>query len=136
MTSTSSKCTRSGFRSDEIYKSQSIEQSLTPPETPPYDKIATQPLHPWPEPETAPVENAVRKRRKTLVEDVEFNITHQEVLLLHAPKQRYEHTKQQPIPDLKTDREMLVEVEVVGLNPIDWKAPYVFAIKFCFEGSD
>lgn len=58
-----------------------------------------------------------------MVEDVEFNLTHQEVLLLHAPKQRYEHTKQQPIPELKTDREMLVEVEVVGLNPIDWKAP-------------
>ncbi|PVH86522.1 GroES-like protein [Cadophora sp. DSE1049] len=120
---TSPKRTRSVFRSDEIYKSQSIEQSLTPPETPPYDKISTQPLHPWPEPETVPEETVVRKRRKTLVEDVEFNLTHQEVLLLHAPKQRYEHTKQQPIPELKTDREMLVEVKVVGLNPIDWKAP-------------
>ncbi|KAK0127125.1 hypothetical protein ONS96_006683 [Cadophora gregata f. sp. sojae] len=120
---TSTKRTRSDFRSDEIYKSQSIEQSLTPPETPPYDKITTQPLHPWPEPETVPEETILRKRRKTLVEDVEFNLTHQEVLLLHAPKQRYEHTKQQPIPELKTDREMLVEVEVVGLNPIDWKAP-------------
>ncbi|KAH6724550.1 hypothetical protein BKA61DRAFT_536174 [Leptodontidium sp. MPI-SDFR-AT-0119] len=113
------------IHSDEIYKSQSIEQSLTPPETPPHDKHTTQPLHPWPEPETAP-EEVVRKRRKTLVKDAsteEFNLTHQDVLLLHAPKQRYEHTKQQPIPELKTDWEMLVEVEVVGLNPIDWKAP-------------
>ena len=64
-----------------------------------------------------------------MADDVEFNLTHQEVLFLHAPKQRYEHTKQQPIPDLKTDREMLVEVQVVGLNPIDWKAPYVFQYK-------
>ena len=48
----------------------------------------------------------------------------QEVLLLHGPKQRYAHTKKHPIRSLKDDREMLVKVEVVGLNPIDWKAPY------------
>ncbi|CZT01008.1 related to oxidoreductase [Rhynchosporium agropyri] len=110
---------------DEIYKSQSIEQSLTPPKTPPHHKQSVQPLHPWPEPETAP-EEIVRKRRKTIAQDAstkEFDLTHQNVLLLHAPKQRYEHTTQQPIPELETDREMLVEVEVVGLNPIDWKAP-------------
>ncbi len=47
------------------------------------------------------------------------------MLLLHGPKQRYTHTKNHPVPSLKNDREMLVEVEVVGLNPIDWKAPYV-----------
>ncbi|KAL2075958.1 hypothetical protein VTL71DRAFT_901 [Oculimacula yallundae] len=124
-TTRSAKRAHALIHSDEIYKSQSIEQSLTPPETPPYDKQSTQPLHPWPEPETAP-EEVVRKKRKTVAEDVsteEFDLTHQDVLLLHAPKQRYEHTKQQPIPELITDREMLVEVEVVGLNPIDWKAP-------------
>lgn len=47
----------------------------------------------------------------------------QEVLLLHGPKQRYAHTRDQAIPGLKNDREMLVKVQVIGLNPIDWKAP-------------
>lgn len=56
----------------------------------------------------------------------DFKETYQDVLLLHAPKEKYMHTKQQPIPELKDEREMLVAVEVVGLNPIDWKAPYEF----------
>ncbi|EKD16923.1 uncharacterized protein L3040_006210 [Drepanopeziza brunnea f. sp. 'multigermtubi'] len=110
--------------SDQIYISQSIEHSLTPPETPPYEKHATKPVHPWPEPETAP-EASNQKRRKTLVHDEvdDFNVSHQDVLLLHAPKQRYAHTQQQPIPELRNDREMLVAVDAIGLNPIDWKAP-------------
>jgi len=83
----------------------------------------------WPEPETAP-EMLPSKRRKIIesekqaqVEILEFNVPHQEVLLLHGPKQKYAHTKEQPIPTLENDREMLVEVEVLWLNPIDWKAP-------------
>jgi hypothetical protein len=52
-----------------------------------------------------------------------FDLTHQEVLLLHAPKQRYQHTERHQIPQPKDKREMLVKVQVVGLNPIDWKAP-------------
>lgn len=49
----------------------------------------------------------------------------QEVLLLHAPKQRYIHTKDYQIPSVKDEREMLVKVQAIGLNPIDWKAPLV-----------
>lgn len=109
----------------DVYRSQSIELSLTPPETPPHHK----PIHPWPEPETIPEEAFRSKRRKLDVEEKAevaiFDITHQDVLLLHGVKQKYVHTKQQPIPRLENDREMLVAVEVVGLNPIDWKAPYV-----------
>jgi hypothetical protein len=111
----------------DVYRSQSIELSLTPPETPPHHKL----LHPWPEAETIPEEAFRSKRRKLDIEPkaevVTFDITHQEVLLLHGVKQNYVHTKQQPIPRLENDREMLVAVEVVGLNPIDWKAPYVDA---------
>ena len=36
----------------KIYRSQSIEQSLTPLETPLEDTTARKVLHPWPEPET------------------------------------------------------------------------------------
>jgi hypothetical protein len=55
----------------------------------------------------------------------DFNLTHQNVLLLHGPKQKYVHTNGHEIARLNNDREMLVKVDVVGLNPIDWKAPHV-----------
>jgi hypothetical protein len=119
-------------RDQILYRSQSLEESLTPPKTPPPGRQnGLKRMHNWPEPETIPEDELPSKRRKTktrdheYVEVAEFNVPHQEVLLLHAPKQKYTHTKQQPIPRLENDREMLVEVEVVGLNPIDWKAPYV-----------
>ncbi|KAE9362610.1 quinone oxidoreductase [Stipitochalara longipes BDJ] len=114
----------------EIYRSQSLEQSLTPPETPPREKTEAKLVHPWPEPETTPEDALPAKRRKIHhIEENEdlqleaFNVFNQEVLLLHGPKQRYAHTTDQPIPSIQNDREMLVAVEVVGLNPIDWKAP-------------
>ena len=47
----------------------------------------------------------------------------QDTLLLYQPKQRYKLVKDAAIPQLKSDSEMLVRVMVVGLNPIDWKAP-------------
>ncbi|CAL3967898.1 unnamed protein product [Diplocarpon coronariae] len=123
---TSSKRAHSHIEWDQwhVYKSQSIEQSMSPPETPPLEENSTHPIHPWPEPETAP-EGLARKRRRTVDADEsdDFNVEHQDVLLLHAPRQRYAHTRQQPVPKLRDEREMLVAVDVVGLNPIDWKAP-------------
>ena len=114
---------------NQVHRSQPLERSLTPPHTPPVGnnlKI----VHPRPEPEIGSEEEFSSKRQKTTnrqttadSEATIFKITHQEVLLLHGPKQRYVHTKEQPIPSLENDREMLVAVEVVGLNPIDWKAP-------------
>jgi len=110
----------------EMYRSQSLENAMTPPITPPIQDNK----HPWPEPEALPEEiwDFPSKRRKfangTKNAKLEaFDAKHQDVLLLHGVKQRYMHTKEQPIPTLKNDREMLVAVEVVGLNPIDWKAP-------------
>ncbi len=114
------------------YRSQSIEQSLTPLETPPEGECEDKIVHPWPEPETEPEDKLTAKRRKInncrnkgIRGKEDFNVPHQEVLLLHAPRQKYAHVKEQPIPSLENDREMLVAVDVVGLNPIDWKAPCV-----------
>ncbi|EPE24241.1 GroES-like protein [Glarea lozoyensis ATCC 20868] len=106
------------------YISQSL---LTPPKTPPPDCEII--FHNWPEPETAPEAQSYFEApweydaKQILQDDNGFAVRHQEVLLLHGVKQRYAHTKEQPIPRLENDSEMLVAVEVVGLNPIDWKAP-------------
>jgi hypothetical protein len=114
---------------NELYRSQSLEECLTPPETPPHLKSDSL-IHGWPEPETVPEEILRSKRRKVddtktleVTDEVASDVPHQEVLLLHGPKQKYAHTKEQPIPTIRDAREMLVEVEVIGLNPIDWKAP-------------
>lgn len=110
----------------DFYISQSLEL-LTPPKTPPADKEPRL-VHNWPEPETEPEEIQFELPWGNALEEIAnaggFHVSHQDVLLLHGPKQKYEHTKEQPIPELENGREMLVEVEVVGLNPIDWKAPY------------
>lgn len=116
----------------QTYRSGSLEQSLTPPKTPPSETNLKKVVHPRPEPDTTVEEELPSKRRKTNGVEITpaaditvFDVAHQEVLLLHAPKQRYAHIKQQPIPTLDHDHEMLVAVEAIGLNPIDWKAPYV-----------
>lgn len=51
----------------------------------------------------------------------------QDILLLHGPRQKYSLAKAQDIPTLKDDREILVQVLAIGLNPVDWKgADYDF----------
>ncbi|SPQ24296.1 8ab1ba10-45ee-4f2b-939b-24e87a13223c [Thermothielavioides terrestris] len=45
------------------------------------------------------------------------------VLLLHGARQPYELTDSHPVPELHHDGELLVRTQVIGLNPIDWKAP-------------
>ena len=49
--------------------------------------------------------------------------TSQEVLLLHEIRGRYEVASNQPIPEIRNSSEVLVRTAVIGLNPIDWKAP-------------
>ena len=109
----------------QSYVSQSLDQTLTPPKTPPPGREII--FHNWPEPETEPEENLYFEAPWGYgpIEEEEDGLPakHQEVLLLHGVKQRYAHTREQPIPRLERDWEMLVAVEVVGLNPIDWKAP-------------
>ncbi|KAG8626516.1 hypothetical protein KVT40_005461 [Elsinoe batatas] len=53
----------------------------------------------------------------------------QRVLSLPAIRQKYDLEHDQPIPTIQHGHEVLVETEVIGLNPIDWKAPdYGFGI--------
>lgn len=47
----------------------------------------------------------------------------QDVLLLHGPGKRYSLERAQELPELKHDREILVQVLAIGLNPVDWKGP-------------
>jgi len=49
----------------------------------------------------------------------------QSLLLLHAPRQDYVLTYDHPVPATNANHEVLVRVHAIGLNPIDWKAPYV-----------
>jgi hypothetical protein len=46
----------------------------------------------------------------------------QTALLLHAIRQPYS-TEDHEVPVILNESEILIKVEVVGLNPIDWKAP-------------
>lgn len=114
--------------STQTYVPESINLSIKPPKTPEsygYQKV----FHNWPEPETEPEGIYLHREIKSprdendSIHNLTLNVSHQEVLLLHGPKQRYTHATEQPIPSLKDGREMLVAVEIVGLNPIDWKAP-------------
>ena len=47
----------------------------------------------------------------------------QDVLLLHGPGKRYSLERQNDLPALQNDREILVQVLAIGLNPVDWKGP-------------
>lgn len=111
------------------YISQSLDQMLTPPKTP-ISECELPLFHSWPEPETEPEEPQGpifefpwEYKNNPTGDDEGFKARNQEVLLLHGPKQKYKHTREHPIPELDKDHDMLVEVEVIGLNPIDWKAP-------------
>jgi hypothetical protein len=64
------------------------------------------------------VDNGFEQREQAVVIPVD-----QSALLLHATKQPYSVKECYEIPALKNDSELLVSVEAVGLNPIDWKAP-------------
>lgn len=48
---------------------------------------------------------------------------HQRVLLLRGPREPYVEVSDHPTPSLDGNREFLVRNLVIGLNPIDWKAP-------------
>ena len=69
----------------------------------------------------------------------------QDVLLLHGPRQKYALEKNSQIPELRSDREILIQVReglpqpihpltkspqvlAIGLNPVDWKGPYVAVV--------
>ncbi|RDW77727.1 putative zinc-binding dehydrogenase protein [Coleophoma cylindrospora] len=101
------------------------EDYLTPPKTPtsddgngtPQDIVAKQLF------DTDDLRSEVSNAQVYLANRFEhFDIRHQQVLLLHAPKQPYIRTEYD-VPLLCDEREMLVKIKAIGLNPIDWKAP-------------
>lgn len=47
----------------------------------------------------------------------------QTVLLLHGPRQAYQLTQGYAVPQVQSEHDVLVKVQAIGLNPIDWKAP-------------
>jgi len=47
----------------------------------------------------------------------------QKALVLSSLRQPYELTAGHAVPTTRSDHELLVKVNFVGLNPIDWKAP-------------
>ncbi|KAK0610146.1 chaperonin 10-like protein [Bombardia bombarda] len=78
-------------------KSQEAPSTTSPSSTP---EVQVEPL-PLPTPET------------------------QTVLLLHGARQQYQVTENYPVPQLTGEHEVLVRAQAIGLNPIDWKAPWV-----------
>jgi hypothetical protein len=51
--------------------------------------------------------------------------TTQNALILHAVKEKYTLVTDHAVPSILHQDEILIEVSAIGLNPIDWKAPYV-----------
>lgn len=47
----------------------------------------------------------------------------QTVAVLNALKSPYVIDTEAAVPELRSDAEVLVKSQVIGLNPIDWKAP-------------
>ena len=46
----------------------------------------------------------------------------QKVLLLLGKGQRYELEENYAVPEIRDDRELLLKIQYIGLNPIDWKS--------------
>lgn len=55
-------------------------------------------------------------------------IDRQKALLLHGAHQQYTLVTDHIVPEILRDGEILVKVVAIGLNPIDWKGPYVFLL--------
>lgn len=69
--------------------------------------------------------NGVATPSKNVHEDEFLRLSRpqQDVLLLHGPRKRYSLERAQEVPELKHERELLVQVLAIGLNPVDWKGP-------------
>lgn len=52
-------------------------------------------------------------------------LDHQRALLIHAAQQPYTLVTDHLVPAILKDGEILVKVVAIGLNPVDWKGPYV-----------
>ncbi|KAK7527475.1 uncharacterized protein IWZ02DRAFT_370464 [Phyllosticta citriasiana] len=70
-----------------------------------------------------PIQNGATKTRAQTHSKPDDVPELQTVLLLYQPKTRYALTPKHPVPELRHENEVLIKIEYIGLNPIDWKAP-------------
>lgn len=54
-------------------------------------------------------------------------VDRQKALLLHGVQQPYTLVTDHRVPSILQEGEILVKIVVIGLNPVDWKGPYVVA---------
>ena len=73
---------------------------------------------------------------KSRVDEYASGNQHQSALLLRGVKEPYVLVTDHAIPCLDDPDEMLVKVAAIGLNPVDWKAPYVFDALHCWKRSE
>lgn len=52
-------------------------------------------------------------------------LNRQRALLIHAAQQPYTLVTDHLVPAILKEGEILVKVAAIGLNPVDWKGPYV-----------
>lgn len=76
--------------------------------------------------ETTQVESPSSDQTSTYVSLTNKLAPTQNALLLHAIKEKYTLVTDHAVPSILHQDEILIEVFAIGLNPIDWKAPYVF----------
>lgn len=56
-------------------------------------------------------------------EDAEPLPRYQSALLLNKLREPYTLSEQHEVPELSNQNEVLIKIQAIGLNPIDWKAP-------------
>lgn len=72
--------------------------------------------------------NGLTNGHSTEDEFLKLDKPQQDLLLLHGPRQKYSLEKSKDIPALEGEREILIQVLAIGLNPVDWKgADYGFS---------
>ena len=75
------------------------------------------PSQPQPEAEPEPI--------STFEQQQQEEERKQRALLLKAAREQYTLVTDHEIPSISHNGEILIKVTAIGLNPIDWKAPYV-----------
>lgn len=76
--------------------------------------------------ETAEIQSSNPEQNAVVPVPVDNQLaTTQNALLLHAIKEKYTLVTDHAVPSILHQDEILIEVSAIGLNPIDWKAPYV-----------
>ena len=80
----------------------------------------------WDETRTSPRRTSSLSQdftRKNLAPHQQQTPSSQRQLLIHAPKESYKIVEDAPIPTPSNNREAIIQIQTIGLNPIDWKSP-------------